>query len=67
MKTTLRPKSTLNQLFTRKKDPLNSTEYRRKTIGIPEVVAKWEIFKDNPDWKQVFLKLKATTTDPRLI
>ena len=35
--------------------------------GIPKGVAKWEMLKDNPDWKQVFLKLKATTTDPRLI
>ena len=35
--------------------------------GIPKGAAKWEILKDNPDWEQVFLKLKATTTDPRLI
>ena len=35
--------------------------------GIPKGVAKWQMLKDNPDWKQVFLKLKATTTDPRLI
>ena len=34
---------------------------------IPKGVAKWEMLKDNPDWKQVFLKLKATTNDPRLI
>ena len=35
--------------------------------GIPKGAAKWEIVKDNPVWKQVFLKVKATTTDPRLI
>ena len=38
-----------------------------KKNGILKVVAKWEILKDNPEWKQKFLKLKATTTDPRLI
>ena len=35
--------------------------------GIPKGAAKWEMLKDNPDWMQVFLKVKATTTDPRLI
>ena len=39
----------------------------KRKSGIPKSVAKWELFKDNPDWKQVFLKLKAMTTDPRLI
>ena len=34
--------------------------------GTPKGVAKWEILKDNPDWKQVSLKLKATNADPRL-
>ena len=40
---------------------------RQKKSRIPKVVAKWEMLKDNPDWKQVFLNLKATTTDPRLM
>ena len=35
--------------------------------GIPKGVAKWEMLKENADWKQVFLKLQAMTIDPRFI